>query len=193
MDSSPLTQDHYALIASSLRRSRKLAKAARVARFNAMTLIVFAALSIAFGLTDPVSLGLGIVLGIVGIRELRGATRLEMLKLDAPRSLAISEGLLAAGLIAYAAIQIYKAMHPSAALAAQTQQLDSIIGEGSSVSISHLARTISIFAYIGLAVGTIIAQGLLAMYYLRRGRLLRDYLSQTPPWIIELQRTIRAA
>ena len=193
MNPSPLAPEHFDLIASSLRRSRKLHKAARVARFNGMTMIVFAVLSLAFGLGSPTDLFLGLVLGIVAVRELMAAKRLDMLKLDAPRSLAISEGILACGLVTYAALKIAQAFHPDPATTAQVQQLDAVLGSDGSQSLSHMVSTITIVAYIGLAVGSIITQGLLVLYYLKRGRMLQGYLSQTPAWIVQLERTIRSA
>jgi hypothetical protein len=36
---------------------------------------------------------------------------------------------------------------------------------------------------------TIIFQGLNAVYYFTRAKLLRRYVAETPAWVVELQRT----
>jgi hypothetical protein len=43
--------------------------------------------------------------------------------------------------------------------------------------------------YGGLIVGTVIVQGLESIYYATRAKYLRDYLDQTPQWVIDLNRS----
>jgi hypothetical protein len=42
--------------------------------------------------------------------------------------------------------------------------------------------------YGAVSVVTIIFQGLNALYYFSRAKLLRAYLAETPSWIVEVQR-----
>jgi len=54
--------------------------------------------------------------------------------------------------------------------------------------IGGLYKTMSIAVYGALIVGTLIFQGLNSIYYFTRAKLLRAYLAETPPWVVELQR-----
>ena len=51
-----------------------------------------------------------------------------------------------------------------------------------------MAHTITIWVYVGLILGSILFQGLTAVYYSSRTKILEDYLATTPQWIIDYQR-----
>jgi hypothetical protein len=55
-------------------------------------------------------------------------------------------------------------------------------------NISNLYKTLAVAAYGALIAGSVIFQGLNALYYFTRARILRGYLEQTPPWVVELLR-----
>ncbi|HEY4330192.1 MAG TPA: hypothetical protein VGN88_10690, partial [Phycisphaerae bacterium] len=52
-----------------------------------------------------------------------------------------------------------------------------------------LDRLFAELVYGTLIIGTIIAQGLEALYYSSRKKYLDAYLDQTPEWIVELQKS----
>jgi hypothetical protein len=51
-----------------------------------------------------------------------------------------------------------------------------------------LEKMIAELIYGSLIAGTLIFQGLNALYYFTRAKLLRAYLAETPAWVVELQR-----
>ena len=50
----------------------------------------------------------------------------------------------------------------------------------------HVTLTLAVYGTV-VVVG-VIFQGLNALYYFNRGKLLEVYLRQTPAWIVQLQR-----
>jgi hypothetical protein len=55
--------------------------------------------------------------------------------------------------------------------------------------IEDLQKTITLAVYGSLIFLSIIFQGGTAWYYFTRSRYLRAYVSDTPAWIVDLQRT----
>ena len=55
-------------------------------------------------------------------------------------------------------------------------------------SIAKLRRLLALGIYGGLILATVVFQGLTAGYYFSRVRHVRDYVRQTPPWVVDLQR-----
>ena len=56
--------------------------------------------------------------------------------------------------------------------------------------IGSLSRTITVAFYLCVAVGGVAGTGLMALYYARRTRIIREFLGKTPEWIVQ---TMRAA
>ena len=50
------------------------------------------------------------------------------------------------------------------------------------------ARLIMIAVYGCLMAVAVFGQGSMVLYYLTRRKHLKDYVAQTPPWIIQMQR-----
>ena len=55
-------------------------------------------------------------------------------------------------------------------------------------SINDLYKTITIAIYGGLIAATLIFQGINALYYFTRRKHVEAYVSETPEWVVDLQR-----
>ena len=53
-------------------------------------------------------------------------------------------------------------------------------------------RWVTVAVYGGVIVGSLIVQGLTALYYFTRAGLIRKFLLQTPPWAIDILRIATA-
>jgi hypothetical protein len=118
--------------------------------------------------------------------ELRGAGRIRQLQSDAARVLGFNQLALGALLIAYGAWQIYGQLTGTgeyAQIAASDPQLAQMLAP-----VEDLTRMIVVGVYGGLIVVSLVAQGGLAMFYFTRGKYIRDYVRQTPAWIVNLQK-----
>ncbi len=133
-------------------------------------------------LSGWVALFLGIALAIVSVNSFRGANRLKRFDRTAPAALAMNQCFLAASIILYASYSLYQGLNGKADLG-QVAELD----PGMAASIGGIERLIFWAIYGGLIVGTVIAQGLTAIYYGTRKKYLEAYLDQTPAWVIEMQ------
>ena len=57
--------------------------------------------------------------------------------------------------------------------------------------LDEVVRSLTLMVYTGVIGATVIFQGLNARYYFRRIGMIREYLSQTPAWVLELQESVR--
>jgi hypothetical protein len=55
--------------------------------------------------------------------------------------------------------------------------------------MTELVQSLTLGAYASFIVVTVILQGLNARYYHVRIEWLREYLSQTPEWVLSVQRS----
>jgi hypothetical protein len=167
-------------------RARKIRRAVQVALFNGWTVGVFAVISLLSGILSLTGLVLGGALAIVAYNEFNGAKLLRRLDLRAPRRLAWNQLGLCCVIIAYSVWGLYTGLSgPSpygSALPAAGQAAPIL------KSIEHLQTTITLAVYGSLIFGSIILQGGTAWYYLTRTRHIQAYASQTPQWVIDLQR-----
>jgi len=196
----PLTAEHMQQLAAADIRAGKLRKAAGVAKFNGYTIAVFSVFSLMWGLgelaidgfnlgkLDWVSFIIGAGLGVLAWNELRGRKLLTRFDPRATRLLGLNQVALLGLIVAYAAWMLYQT-------ATGQTELDQAIrqhGLGASdiaVSVIALAKLLTELVYESLIGLTIIFQGLNAVYYFTRAKLLRSYVAETPAWVIELQRT----
>jgi hypothetical protein len=150
-----------------------------MAAFGGLTL----ALGIGFG--DLTSAAIGLVLGVIGFVEVRSAAQLKRLKVEATRTLAFNQLVLAALLIVYAAWRLYVTSQPgalSAEMGVNDPDVASMLG-----SVEDLTHVITRVLYGGLIAYAVCAPGGLAWYYFSRAKHLKAYLAQTPAWILTLQ------
>ena len=53
--------------------------------------------------------------------------------------------------------------------------------------LDEMVRSLTLMMYTGVIAATAVFQGLNARYYFRRIEMIREYLSETPSWVLELQ------
>ncbi len=64
-------------------------------------------------------------------------------------------------------------------------QLTDLLGEGTE----ELIQSLTVIVYVAVIVATAIFQGLNARYYFVRVERMRDYVRDTPQWVLDLQRS----
>jgi hypothetical protein len=183
---SPLTPEHLAELHRAQQRSRKVRRAAGIATVDAYISAFFTAITALSAAFSPSAILLAIPLAVITCNSFQGAKRLRALDLSAPRYLALNQLALAATLTIYALVSIYLASRGSPAFAsaiAGEPALAPMLGD-----IQQLYWIISLAIYASLILGTMIAQGLAALYYASRRKHIEACIAATPPWILELQK-----
>jgi len=130
---------------------------------------------------------IGIFLGFIAFRSFRGAAGLKRYDRAAPMTLAMNQLVLASGIILYAAYQLWAIANGHSGLMEDIRSQLTVPGFQLDDTISLLASVLKL-TYILLIVGTIIFQGLTARYYRSCLKVLDEYLTQTPQWVIDLQK-----
>ncbi|MGN6369647.1 MAG: hypothetical protein ACTHN5_15415 [Phycisphaerae bacterium] len=182
---SPLTPEQVLQFQHAQTRGKKVRRAVAVAMTDGYFTAIGAATTILFGLFDPSALVLGVALAVLSVNAFRGARRLKRFDLSAPRLLAINQLLLAAVLVLYCFYAFWAFSRGNSDLAKELSdpQLANL-----GVDMKSLTWNIMLALYGGLAFSSIVAQGLTALYYFTRKRVLADYLAQTPAWVVTLQK-----
>lgn len=188
---SPLTAEHLRQLAAAHASLKKIRTAVVVAKIDGWTIGAFGGISLLLGCTSVAGWIVGAGLIAVAVVELRAAKRLGRLDASAPRTLAINQFCLGGLLILYALWRIYLE-YTGQGILETIKTVDPHTAK-QLADVEHLVRLIAVAIY-GVLIGVaVFCQGGLAVYYLARGRLLRDYLARTPQWVISMQRTAAMA
>ncbi len=179
---SPLTPEQQQQFVKASGAAAKLTRASRMASFNGGSMLVLAFLCAPFALMDMTNALVAAVLAVLGGIELRGRTRLQRLDPGAGPMLALNQLALLSAILIYCGWSIYANLTSPGPLASHPEL------QGLQIDIVGLERTIVWTVYGAVAAGSVIYQGLCTLYYFKIGRRVRDYVEQTPPWILELQR-----
>ena len=190
---APLTGEHLDQLGLAKLRARKVRKACSVATFNGCTLAVFSGFSLLFALIavmfgefDIIGLGMGAGLALLAWNEFRGRTMLRRFELYGCHVLGWNQLILMSMVIVYAAWMLAESLW------GPSPYDEAIAGEsmlaGPLGSINDLYKIISMAIYGGLIAATLIFQGLNSLYYFTRRKHVEAYLSETPQWVVELQR-----
>src|ERR1035437_512508 len=183
---SPLSAAHFSEIEIANKRAKKIRRATRIAQTDAWICAIFAGLTLLSGLFSLSALLLGLGMAFCAFNAFRGAKRLQLFDSSAPRLLALNQLLLAAALILYAIYSLWAASHGKSAFAAAIAAEPGIAsGLG---NLEQLEWVIYVAIFGGLIIGTTIAQGLAAIYYITRRKHLAAYVAQTPAWILAMQK-----
>ena len=190
----PLTPEHYQALAEANLRAKKVLKAAGVAMFNACTFGFFAAcgllivlFSAAMGEADVSGLLVSSALGVLAWNEFHGRTLLRRFDLRAPAVLGWNQIALMAVIIAYCGWQIANALLGPNEFDRQMKAYPEVMSAFGN--IGELYRVASVAIYGTVILATVLFQGLNALYYFTRAKYLRAYLDETPPWVVEVQRS----
>ncbi|MBI1367974.1 MAG: hypothetical protein GC162_04900 [Planctomycetes bacterium] len=180
----PLSAEHKEQIAEAAARLRKIKGAVKLANFNGYTTAIIAAccaVGLAFG-PDLTNVLITIALSYVAFTEFRGRTMFQNLDVRAGRTLGANQ-LVFLGLITiyclWSIYQAYFAPMPSSGDAS----VDNLMKD-----YEPTVRSILVLVYTLVIVLSVVFQGLCARSYFIAGRRLREYVEQTPDWIVQLQR-----
>lgn len=180
------TAEQVRQIEQAKKQRRKIDSACVVAGFNGWTAGVLAALSAPFVLLSHGAGVAALVLGAVAYVEFRGRRMLREMDLRGPKVLACNQVVLGVIVILYALWMLI------AALTGEGQYAQAIAQEPALAStlapIGDLMRFVEIATYSLLIIGTVAFQGGMAWYYLSRGKHMRNFLDNTPPWVIDVLR-----
>jgi len=183
----PLSPQDIREVAEAQRRGRKVLKAAGVAAFNGWACAIVAALAVPFALGSIPAALTALALGAVARNEFRGRKMLLRFDPRGPRLLGWNQIGLLAVIVLYCLWHIYDGL-TGPTLADQHPDLKLVLG-----SLASLERNLTLGLYGSIIVVSAIAQGLTARYYFSRLTHLRGYLGQTPPWIVDLHRSVGPA
>lgn len=177
---SPLSPEQQEELALATDRRRKILTAAKVATFNGWTLGIIGAVSILFGVFSLTGFIVGVFLVIVARNEFRGRGLVRRLEPRGAMLLAKNQIGLIGIIIAYCLWSMYvTVVSPSG----EITELEELVGLSPG-----LVTDMTLTAYGIVIVLTLLFQGLNARYYFLRVQQLKDYLEQTPKWVVDMQR-----
>ena len=187
----PLTLEHRQEYTLARKRAKSIYKAAAVAAFNAWATAVAAVLSLPFALVSMFGFVTTAALCFVAGIEFRGRKRLLQFDPSAAAILGWNQLTLLALIVGYCGWSIYTSFYGANSVTAQLQAFSEIEPalNGSSAGVEILVQRVVVVLYGSVIVLSIVVQGLSALYYFTRRRYIDAYLTETPAWIRELQRS----
>lgn len=179
--------------------ARRFAFAPKLARWNGVSMWLGAALSAVLAPFDPPLLLSAAVLAICGWVELSGGRKLRAYDPNAALRLALNQIALMVLIVGYAVLKLTAAWSGEAALAAELArhpELASMMeyaGDDPNVaqaldSMDHLYRWGVVAVYSGLIAVALALQGGAAAYYWSRRKYVREFLANTPSWVLDWMR-----
>lgn len=177
---TPLTPEQQEELRAAKERAASFLGAAKVANFNGWTVGFFAVVSILSGVVSPTGFWVGVGLAVVSRNELVGRTRLRALDPSGLELLWRNQVGFTALIIAYCVWGMYRA---AASPNAQLAELAELLGGG----LEDLVQSLTLTLYAVVIVATGIVQGLNARYYFVRVSRIREYVRDTPQWVLELR------
>ena len=167
-----------------MHRAGKILGAARVAAVTGWTVLVFGVLTLLVTLFSPMGVLLGGALLAVAWNELEGRKQILRFDTGGPRRLARNQ-LWLLGIIAVSCLgAIYQArVHPTPGLS----EMETLLG----LEEGFVAGATTAGYALVLAVGAAFQWGMYR-YHATRVGLLEAYVRETPGWIVEIQRIVRA-
>lgn len=186
---SPLTPEQLEAVRIANERARKIRRTATIARTDGGITAFFAICCLLTPCLGWENIVLGIAFGAIAFNAFRGARRLSRFDPEAPAILVLNQAFLAMAIIAYALFELLWHM-----LGKPDPEMAQMLGELgqagiSSSDVDHLTHLLYGLLYGGLIVGTILAQGITALYYRARSKNLDQFLKETPRWVIDVLAT----
>jgi hypothetical protein len=157
---------------------RPITRAAASSHKNAVGMLVFGGLSVVLSLPDfglP-GLAVGALLVATGMVQVRASKRLARADPSAPQALAKNELIRMAGLLAYCALKLTVLSGSGSEIAKQLEGTDTL-----GLDVAALTDSLNTLIYATCAVVTLVYQGGMARYFLRRRAMIAAYL-QCPEW-----------
>jgi hypothetical protein len=190
----PLTPEHRHELMLAGERAKPIRKAARVATFNAWSTGIVAALSAPFALMSVTGLLVTVGLSAVAYNEFRGRKRLLAFDPSAATLLGWNQVGLLAMITVYCLWMMYTGLAGGSSLAAEMKGLPDLEAAlGSTDELNNLYQLV-VFGLYGTVIAlSAIFQGLNALYYFTRRGRIEDYARETPPWVLDVQRSTSPA
>jgi hypothetical protein len=181
--STPMSTEDRAWLPRAAELQRPLARAAKLGMGNGMGYAVFGGFSLVFACLDwdIVGLILGAVLLGVGLYERAQSKRLLQADTAAPRRLACGELVLLGAITLYGVLGL--TVLPAAGDVLQ-QQLGGTKGPG--LDVQKIANFISTIWYTTAVAISLLYQGAMARYFLKRRSDMTRYLEEVPAWAREV-------
>lgn len=177
---SPLSEEEKREFARASEQVRGFLKAERAAAVNGWTIGFFAAVTLLFSLSSPVTALLGFAMAGVAWNEFRGRKMIRKLDPRGPQLLGRNQLGFMVLLIAYCLWSMARTRtHSISGL----EELEELVGP-----VEDLAKTLATYFYGSVIVLTAVFQGLMARFYFARVGMLETYLKDTPAWVVDLQR-----
>jgi hypothetical protein len=178
-----MSAEDRAWLARAAELQRPLARAAKLGTGNGMGYAVFGGLSLLFALPgwDVIGLALGAVLLGVGLHERTQSKRLLQADTAAPLRLACGELVLLGAIALYGVLGLTVLPAASDVL---KQQLGGAKGLG--LEVLKIADSISTIWYTSAIAISLLYQGAMARYFLKRRSDMERYLGEVPAWAREV-------
>jgi hypothetical protein len=194
---APLTPEQLQELSQAKQRWRKVQRAVRFARFSAWTMALIAAGALLVGIFDRTSAVMGLLLAGVTVNEFVGGSKLSRAQLSGPMLLGWNQLLLLGVIGGYCFYMIFLSTpgplvsDPRVMEVLQDplmrDQLEAQLGPG-ILDLFDKPDTAYTLFYTVVAAGSLLMQGLTALYYFSRRKVLMAYLNATPAWVVEVQR-----
>ncbi|TDJ78900.1 MAG: hypothetical protein E2O39_01295 [Planctomycetota bacterium] len=179
MSSRTMSTEEHEQLHRAAELLRPIARAAALGRKNGLGLLIFGVLGVLLSLPglDAADFAIGAILTTTGLVEVRASRRLARADPAAPGLLARNELLLMAGILVYCMLQL-------TVLRASGDELAELLGDTSALGIDVAALTDSVNAiiYSTFIAVTLLYQGGLVRYFLRRRPMIDAYLRECPEW-----------
>ena len=181
--STPLPTEDRAWLPRTAELHRPLVRAAKLGMGNGMGYAVFGGLSLVFACLglDIIGLILGAVLFGVGFYERAQSKRLLQADTAAPLRLACGELVLLGAIVLYGVLGL-------TVLPATSEVLKQQLGgtEGLGLDVLKLANSINTLWYTTAIATSLLYQGGMARYFLKRRSDMTRYLEEVPAWAREV-------
>lgn len=164
-------------------QEKTLKRVLTISRVNGWSVIVFATLGtlITLVIGDPSGVAVGVLIGLAGWMEVRGNQALRRRNPAGMKLLVRSQLFLLAVILVYCASRL-GSFDDATAMGNLTPDMEIILQEAGlqKADILPLVRMTFFALYGGLALGTLIYQGGMALYYRRRIRPVTEALIAPP-------------
>ena len=176
-------------MAAAKRDTKKIRKAAGVARFNGWSIGLFAALSAPFALFSLAGFLITAGMALVAYNEFRGRRRLLQFDEGAAAFLGWNQVGFLALITVYCLWMLVTGLTGESPFIAELKanpELGQVLG--SPDQLESIYRGLVIVVYTAVIVLTAIFQGGNALYYFTRRKHVTAYVQKTPGWVLDLQR-----
>ena len=185
----PLSQAQQNEVATAHDRGRKIRKAASVAAMNGWMTGFFAACSLPFALFSLPSFLVTAGLTFVAYNEFKGRKRLLQFDREAPAFLGWNQVGFLALITVYCLWMVVAGLTSEGPFAAELKAKPELAAVFDSMTeFDQLYRILIVAVYGTVILLSAVFQGLNALYYFTRRKLVNDYVQNTPDWVLDLHR-----